>query len=111
MPATRRLAPIDRRFYSRKYDVAKTLEAFLVQPRNKTDLDTLSDVLVWAVSETMQPTSPCCCTAQGLETVRGQNTYSFLTLSLCQCDRHHARWCSQGAFLYSWLWFEGSRAS
>ena len=56
MPATRRLAPIDSRFYSRKYDAAKTLEAFLVQPRNKTDLDTLSDVLVWAVRETMQPT-------------------------------------------------------
>jgi hypothetical protein len=56
MLATRRLAPIDRRFYSRKYDAAKTLEAFLIQPRNKTDLNTLSDVLVWAVRETMQPT-------------------------------------------------------
>jgi hypothetical protein len=56
MSATRRLAPIDRRFYSRKYDAAKTLEAFLVQPRNETDLDALSDDLVGAVRETMQPT-------------------------------------------------------
>jgi hypothetical protein len=84
MSATRRLAPIDRRFYSRKYDAAKTLEAFLVQPHNETDLDALSDVLVGAVRETMQPTtSPCGCTLTGLETMRGQNSYSFLTVSLC----------------------------
>ena len=47
---------MDRRLYRRKCDAAKTLEAFLVQPRNKTDLDTLSDDLVGAVRETMQPT-------------------------------------------------------
>ena len=46
---------IDRRFYRRKYDVRKTLEAFSAQLRNETDLDSLSDDLVGVVAETMQP--------------------------------------------------------
>ena len=84
MSATRRLALIDRRLYRRKCDAAKTLEAFLVQPRNETDLDALSDDLVGAVRETMQPTHvSLCCTPTGLETMRGQNSNSFLTVSLC----------------------------
>ena len=47
---------IDHRFYRRKYDAEKMLQAFAQSVRNEMDLDTLTAELAHLAQETMQPT-------------------------------------------------------
>lgn len=46
---------IDHSFYRRKYDAAKTLEAFAAKLRDETDVDILNSELLSTVRDTIQP--------------------------------------------------------
>ena len=55
-PLRRRIQSfIDRRFYRRKYDAAKTVATFSARLRNETDVEVLRNDLVGVASRTVQP--------------------------------------------------------
>ena len=57
-PVRRRVqAAVDRRFNRRRYDAARTIQAFSGRLRQQVDLDSLSAELLAVTDQTMQPST------------------------------------------------------
>ena len=57
-PARRRVQQlVDRRFNRRRYDAARTIDAFSVRLRDQVDLDTLTTELLMVIDQTVEPTT------------------------------------------------------
>lgn len=67
---------IDRRFYRRKYNAAKALDAFSATLRNQIDLEQLHAQILGVIEETMQPTYVSLWFCQPVRPVKPEKTWT-----------------------------------